>query len=384
MSYEGVVALLNPAMSAIYCASLVVLWRHQRHLTYIVIFALSYAIRGLCFGVLYFAFTQEALVLRLVANSFVLLAMMLLYVALSRRDKQRPRYGILFAIGAMSLAALYFYMFVEPNLPARAFILNWGLAAVCLLMLGDVGRRPRRTPVEQLFFGLVALACLGFLLRPFTFHIPGIAADEIEATYWLIVSISDALICATLGVGIFAIIAVDIMDGMKTEAQTDALSGLLNRRGFDARAHDALARQPADARAALILSDLDNFKAINDRFGHSGGDRIIQTFSRILKEKAPDDAIIARHGGEEFVVLLPSGQAANAHNFAETVRAIFKEGTLNMLSGEFSPTASFGIAVASEGENLSGLMIRADRALYQAKSEGRDCVRESRPGGTTR
>ncbi|MGT9989233.1 GGDEF domain-containing protein, partial [Klebsiella pneumoniae] len=183
----------------------------------------------------------------------------------------------------------------------------------------------------------------GFLLRPFTFHIPGIAADEIEATYWLIVSISDALICATLGVGIFAIIAVDIMDGMKTEAQTDALSGLLNRRGFDARAHDALARQPADARAALILSDLDNFKAINDRFGHSGGDRIIQTFSRILKEKAPDDAIIARHGGEEFVVLLPSGQAANAHNFAETVRSIFKEGTLNMLSGEFSPTASFGI-----------------------------------------
>ena len=171
---------------------------------------------------------------------------------------------------------------------------------------------------------------------------------------------------------------------MKTEAQTDALSGLLNRRGFDARAHDALARQPADARAALILSDLDNFKAINDRFGHSGGDRIIQTFSRILKEKAPDDAIIARHGGEEFVVLLPSGQAANAHNFAETVRSIFKEGTLNMLSGEFSPTASFGIAVASEGENLSGLMIRADRALYQAKSEGRDCVRESRPGGTTR
>lgn len=376
MSYESVVALLNPAMSAIYCASLLVLWRHQRNLTYIAIFALSYGIRSLCFGILYFAFVQEAPALRIAANSFVLLAMILLSVALSRRYDQRPRYGILFGIGTTSLAALYFYQFVEPSLLVRALVLNWALVAVCLVMLLDVLRRPYRSAVEQLFIGLVALACLGFLLRPLTFQIPGIAADQIEAAYWLIVSTTDALICSTLGVGIFAIIAVDITAGIKAEAQVDALSGLYNRRGFDLRGRDALARQMPGSPVTAILADLDHFKSINDRFGHDSGDRIIQKFSRILEENAPDDAIIARQGGEEFAVLLPSGQAADAYRLAEAVRSAFKERALNVLSDDCSPTASFGIAVADQGDDLSALVSRADRALYQAKREGRDCVRE--------
>lgn len=252
MNYDSVVALLNPAMSAIYCASLLVLWQHQRHLTYIAIFALSYAIRGLCFGTLYFAFIQEAPALRTAANSLVLLAMILLSVALSRRYDQQPRYGILFAIGTLSLATLYFYQFVEPSLWVRAVVLNWALAAVCLVMLVDVLRYPYRTAVDQLFFGLVVLACMGFLLRPLAFQIPGIAADQIEAAYWLIVSTTDALICSTLGVAIFAIIAVDITAGIKAEAQIDPLSGLFNRRGFDLRGRAALARQrPGTPVAAM-------------------------------------------------------------------------------------------------------------------------------------
>jgi diguanylate cyclase (GGDEF)-like protein len=375
MSYDSVVALLNPAMSAIYCASLLVLWQHQRHLTYIAIFALSYAVRGLCFGTLYFAFIQEAPALRTAANSLVLLAMILLSVALSRRYDQRPRYGLLFTIGAVSLAALYFYQFVEPSLLVRAVVLNWALAAVCLVMLVDILQRPYRNAVEQLFFGLVVLACIGFLLRPLTFQIPGVAADQIEAAYWLVVSITDALICSTLGVAIFAIIAVDVTAGFKAEAQIDALSGLYNRRGFDLRGRDVLARQVPGTSVTAILADLDHFKSINDRFGHNNGDRIIQKFARILKENAPDDAIIARQGGEEFAVLLPSGHGAAAYRLAEAVRSAFKERALNVLSDDCSPTASFGIAVAGQGDDLSALISRADRALYQAKSEGRDCVR---------
>jgi len=376
MSYESVVGLLNPAMSAIFCVSLLTLWYYQRHLTYIAIFVLSYAVRILCFGILYFAFAQEALALRLVANALILLATILLSVALSNRLGQRPRYGILFAIGAMSLAVLSYYQFVEPSLLVRAVVLSWGLAAICLLMLVDVVKLPDRTPVEQLLFGLIAITCLGFLLRPLIFHVPGITTDQIEGAYWLIVSISDALICSTLAVAIFAIIAVDVMDGIKSDAQIDVLSGLFNRRGFESRALDALARQTTDAQVAMILSDLDHFKSINDRFGHSSGDRIIRAFSEILKDKAPRDAIIARLGGEEFAVLLPPGQAIAAHILAEAARSAFKEVAPGIVSDELSPTASFGIAVAREGEGLLALMDRADRALYQAKSEGRDCIRQ--------
>lgn len=376
MSYENVVALLNPAISAVYCVSLLVLWQHQRHLSYIAIFALSYAVRTLSFGSLYFALAHEALELRLIANALILVAMMMLSVALSSRYRERPRYGCLSIVGVVTMVALYFYQHVEPSLPARALFLNWALALVCLVMVLDALRRPQRTAVEQLFFGLVVLACIGFLIRPLVFQFSGMEVDQVEDTYWLIESISDALICTTLGVAIFAIIAVDITDGIKMEAQTDALSGLFNRRGFDTRAREALERQRAGEPVAIVLCDLDHFKSINDRFGHSVGDKIIQVFSKVLSDNAPHNAIVARQGGEEFVALLPSGQASSAHQFAEAVQVVFRDKARDILPSAFSATASFGIAIAFEGEDLRSLMNRADRALYRAKSAGRDCVTE--------
>lgn len=378
MSYESIVALLNPAMSAIYCVSLFVLWRHQRHLSYIAIFASSYALRTVCFAVLYFAISKQAPELRILSNALILLSMMLLSVALSCRLGQRPWYGVLLAIGAISTVLLGIYQFAAPNLPARTVILNVGLAGICLLMLFDIATRLHRswTPVEQLLFGLVGLCCVGFLLRPLVFQISGIPADRLEEMYWQIVSISDALICSTLAVAIFAMIAVDVTKNIKTEAETDVLSGLLNRRGFEARAYGILSRTTVDAQAAVILGDLDHFKSINDRFGHGSGDRIIGAFSEILKNKAPRDAIIARIGGEEFAVMLPARSSVAARRVAEAVRSAFKEIAPGIVSNEFIPTASFGIATARKDEGLLGLMERADRALYQAKNQGRDCVRQ--------
>lgn len=301
---------------------------------------------------------------------------MLLSVALSKRLGHRPRYGSLLAIGVISLAALYSYQFVAESLSVRATILNLGLATVCLLMLLDVAKLPTRTPVEHLLFGLITVACLGFLARPFIFQFPGIATDQLESVYWLIVSISDALICATLAVAIFAVIAVDVMEGIKSDAQIDLLSGLLNRRGLEAQAADMLARQTTDMPAAIILADLDHFKAINDRFGHATGDKVIQTFSEILKDKAPDDAIVARLGGEEFAVLLPPKRADLAPLVAEAMRSAFKDLAPSIVPHGMHPTASFGIAVARQNDDLLALLDQADRALYQAKSEGRDRIRQ--------
>lgn len=375
MNYYNVIGLLNTSMAAIFCIAMFAIWRINRNLYYILVFCISYAMRSFCFVLFYFAFSMSNYNIRFSANVLLMVSIVLLSVGLSDRRGQKPRYAALLTIATITLGLLYYSQFIEQNLLARVIILNSGLAVVSLVMLLDVSKASARTPVEQVLVGLLLVSCAGFLLRPLFLIASGVPGEQSEGAYWLVVSISDALICAMTAVGIFAVVAGDLMDGIKSDAQIDTLSGLFNRRGFEPRALDALARQTINAPAAMIMSDLDHFKSINDRFGHSGGDRIIQRFSEVLKETAPRDAVMARVGGEEFAIMLPPGEAVAAHRLAEEVRSAFKQIASDIVSGEANPTASFGIAIARENEDLRTLMERADRALYQAKNDGRDCVR---------
>lgn len=312
-------------------------------------------------------------VLRFSANVFLMLTMLLLSAGLSERRGKPPRYAALLTVTVITLVPLYYYQFIGQNLLARVIILNSGLAVVSIIMLLDIAKGSERTPVEQVLLGLLIVSCVGYLLRPLFLIASDVPRDQSEAAYWLVVSISDALICAMTAVGIFAIIASDLMDGIKSDAQIDTLSGLFNRRGFEPRALNVLAERTSGS-AAMILSDLDLFKSINDRFGHNGGDRVIQRFSEVIRDRAPEDAVLARLGGEEFAIMVPSATADAAQRLAEDLRSSFKRIASNIVLGA-SPTASFGIAIARENENLGALMERADRALYEAKNEGRDCVR---------
>ena len=374
MNYYNVIGLLNTSMAAIFCIALLVIWRNNRALEYIWALGLSYGVRSLCFGIFYFAFSLENQILRYSANIFLLFAITLLSIGLSNRCGRRPRYGALLVIALITLGPLHYYQFMEPNLLARVIILNSGLALLSLLMLLDVAKAPRRSPVEQVLFGLLLVSCAGYLLRPLFLIASGASGERFEGSYWLVVSISDALICAMTAVGVLAVIASDVMDEIKTDALIDTLSGLFNRRGFEPRALKALAKRRTDKPPAMILTDLDHFKSINDLFGHSGGDLIIRRFSEVLKAKAPGDAIMARLGGEEFAIMLPSSAAGSARQLAEEIRTVFKEVALDTVAGEASPTASFGVAIAREAEDLQSLMERADRALYGAKGSGRDRV----------
>jgi len=375
MNYYSVIGLLNTSMAAIFFVALYVIWYNNRRLNYILTLTASYTVRSICFGIFFFAFSTSNFILRYSANIFLMTAMLLLSAGLSARRGRRPRHVPLLAITAITLAPLYYYQFIDENLLARVIILNSGLAAITFMMLPDVAKTANRTPVEQVLLGLLLVSCVGYLLRPLFLIASDAPGGQSESAYWLVVSISDALICAMTAVGIFAVIASDLMDGIKSDAQIDALSGLFNRRGFEPRARGALESQAAGMPAAMIMSDLDHFKSINDRLGHNGGDGIIRKFSEVLKERVPSGAILARLGGEEFAIMLPSGSAAAAHRLAEDIRSTFRRIASDIALGEASPTASFGIAIAREDEGLDDLLERADRALYRAKNEGRDRVR---------
>ena len=164
----------------------------------------------------------------------------------------------------------------------------------------------------------------------------------------------------------------------------DPLTGLLDRRGFVTEANRRL-RLAARRRVplALLYIDLDRFKQINDRFGHAVGDAVLHEFARAAEMSVRDDDIVARIGGEEFVILLVDTSLDGAKLVAERVRTETCSVEVNDLPRGFSVTASVGIAESAGGEKLDAFMARADAALYEAKAAGRDCVRVAAPRAET-
>ena len=153
-------------------------------------------------------------------------------------------------------------------------------------------------------------------------------------------------------------------------------SGLLNRGGFEARAAEVLrdtGRQ--GSQVALVISDLDHFKSINDNFGHAAGDKVIVTFASFLRSAMADHHVAGRIGGEEFAILLPGTNLVAARLFAEGARTAFSSLAVEGLPEGKRVTASFGVAEGAAGEGVAELLARADKALYTAKNSGRDCVK---------
>jgi diguanylate cyclase (GGDEF)-like protein len=156
------------------------------------------------------------------------------------------------------------------------------------------------------------------------------------------------------------------------EARTDALTGLLNRRGFDERAATALAHASRDATPiALVAFDIDHFKSVNDEWGHDAGDQVLARLGELLTSHARDVDVVARQGGEEFAALLPDSDRDGATAFAERIRSALAS---TRFPGFPTVRLSAGIAAEAGPADLRELLQRADAALYEAKRAGRDRV----------
>lgn len=162
-------------------------------------------------------------------------------------------------------------------------------------------------------------------------------------------------------------------------SETDQLTGLLNRRGFD----EAAARALVSARqrglpVGVFMCDIDHFKSINDRFGHEGGDKVLVEVADVLRRSAQDkEMLVARHGGEEFAVLSVGVTRGQAEQHAEALRTACAGRAIAIGEGVEHVTISMGFTVSCADAEMAGLMRLADRALYVAKRRGRDRVVEA-------
>ncbi|WP_328730729.1 diguanylate cyclase [Vreelandella azerica] len=166
------------------------------------------------------------------------------------------------------------------------------------------------------------------------------------------------------------------------EAEHDPLTGLLNRRGFERRLEEAFAEyQKTSTPSALLLFDLDHFKPINDEGGHALGDEMLRRIAQVVAWEVRRSDHVARQGGDEFGVLLPSCTLNQASTIADSLRKAVSEISVTHQGKEYTVTLSIGVTAFDEDDHtIQQAMARADAASYEAKGEGRNALIVRMPG----
>jgi diguanylate cyclase (GGDEF)-like protein len=264
--------------------------------------------------------------------------------------------------------------FVMPNAGIRlavgpffAFVMFWMAGRAACGKLPGAAERTARV-ILYLFSGFdLLLGCVA--LRCGHCYIPALELYE----HVRMLGLPSFYISSGL-MGVL-VIASDMAARMQRIAETDTLTGLMNRRGIERAARAAIERCRAASRPlTAVIADLDLFKKINDMYGHGIGDLALQRFSAYLRTSAPDPELLGRLGGEEFVLLLENTTEAQALLLTEQIRAGIARIPIADL-GMTSLTSSFGISEMQPGDHaLVDMLARADSALYAAKSAGRDRV----------
>ncbi|KTE16727.1 diguanylate cyclase [Sphingopyxis sp. H115] len=305
-----------------------------------------------------------------------LLALSFALVGVAHYYRAPPPWRAMAAIWVLTILAVPVIFSLTYGSTLRLSLYQLPYVAMQALLGFVIWRSRRRQPLDLLLIALQAIAAAIYVAKPFIAALVGTASAPqgyMATTYAAISQSGSVVTLMAIALVLLLVMMRDSTAEMIAHSETDALSGVLNRRGFEHHAEQALLHG-GDA-AVLVAADLDHFKAINDNFGHAAGDGVIAHFAAMLVEAAPPGAIVGRIGGEEFAVLIPGGLLSEGRAYAETVRAAFAAAQLPVLGIDRGFTASFGIAQRGVDDSLFELSRRADAALYRAKSGGRNCVR---------
>lgn len=316
--------------------------------------------------------------------SFAIFAVFLLALAgcvigLAHHYRLTPPWALL----AVAVVASLLLNLAILEMPRASFTRNLLYQAPYALLqaigLGVILANKRKRALDLALLVIYFVSALHFLAKPVLAMAIGSGAAPqayMNSTYAAVSQTLGAVMLIANGLVMLLIIVRDMMADMTARSETDTLSSLLNRRGFEDRGDKALAlAMRSGVPVVMVVADLDHFKGINDTFGHAAGDRVIATFAAVLRECSAPHAVLGRMGGEEFAALLPGANLSTGKLYAETVRNAFRTMPEDMTGLSDPATASLGVAQFLPGDHLSDLLRRADTALYQAKTDGRDCVR---------
>lgn len=372
--------LAGPAIAFLFAAAFLGLWGRWRELRYLLWLALAF-----------FLFSTAALSqILLIPRDFGLNAVVscILYTSsvlviadgLLVRLNLTRNHILSFTLGFVITGGVSYFFYVDRNLHARIYILNFGLAAILLATSVKIGKAASKRIDRALFWTLLVFALQFF---PRTILTLGYVANRrdiptlTQSPFWIWLNFSFIIFTVTLGLMLLAAIGSDVVRTLHQSANTDPLTGMLNRRGFE----EFVDRRVLKTRArlvSLVIFDIDDFKFINDSYGHHAGDAVLTQVASLVSENIRASDAAARLGGEEFIIILSDLDRAGVYALAERLRqkiakTRFGSGMLN----RHTVTASFGVVEVGAGEKLDQAIRRADELLYAAKRSGKNRTRVS-------
>ncbi|MFC3676802.1 GGDEF domain-containing protein [Ferrovibrio xuzhouensis] len=292
---------------------------------------------------------------------------------------RRPYYrsGLLLLSGAA--AGLVYFSLVEPDTRSRLILLLSLLSLFAVLRAHSTLRRVLpETRFSQLFGGSVMslqaagnLLLLTAVIRTGTEPRP---IDRMPIAGWIFLILT--ILSVALVFAAVLLVNQKLQARLRETAQRDQLTGALRRHVLEEAVEREIARSRRHRRPlALLLLDLDHFKAINDRYGHHAGDEALRRFAETAQAGLRREDLLGRTGGEEFCILLPDTDQEGAARLAERIRTAVENLSVDVDGQPLRLTVSIGAAaLAGDDESWSGLTRAADVALYRAKKDGRNRI----------
>ncbi|MEP3050991.1 MAG: GGDEF domain-containing protein [Erythrobacter sp.] len=370
-------------MSLFFAATFVVLWRVGRLKRHVLGFAIAYVLAAIGFLITHFL-PSDAFYTFHTTQVFYALASTFMVASICERAGQRLHLGSFAVVYVITALLLAVAVSLSNDVSTRLIIVNAGYGVMFAMGATTLLTAPRRTLIDVAIIVLVAYQAADFFVRPnlallFEQSIP--AESYRDSIYYSMIGLGLGIKGVTTAMVLIGAAIVDWTTALRESGERDTLTGLHNRGSFEQSMRTLLPRAQTEGRPlSLVVADIDHFKQVNDIWGHQTGDQAIAGFGELIAKMVRGCDTAGRIGGEEFCIAVWNCENDPAERLAERIRQAFARLELSGLNDDVRLTASFGVATACKGETYERLFARADQALFQAKSSGRDRVENAEEG----
>lgn len=384
---DAILGLVNPLIAMIFAITFFAIWSRDRSRKEILAFAGGYVGLGLGFLWSQLLPIDGGRVLLNLTNVPYFISSWLIIWGISHRAGTTLPTPLIIGVGATLTTLLCISYFFNAFTNVELYISNTTYAILFMLGAQAAAGGRKESTANALVFWLLVATSFQFFVRPsLNFMIEGTLVHETyrESAYYSVLNAVAALNSVGLAIAIITAVVTDSLVREREETARDPLSGVLTRRPFETHAIAAMDEAAVKGLpVSLIIADLDNFKQVNDIWGHQVGDRAIESFGRMIEGAVRTRDHVGRIGGEEFCILVWDADEEVAASMAERLRLAAMDLAFEQTALDVRLTASFGVCESARGETYRALFARADKALYYAKANGRNRV-ETAPRSAAR